>query len=149
MRLAHFHKARTALQANSRPSTGADLHSARTRIQQGLLSVGWFHDVEVEATDDLDNLVIALCTFAPPLTGDVVGPRLVQLLEDRLRHPFWSVHTTLVEEDQVELEAATRTGAEGHYLTVHLVAQQVERQETVPAQRVAPPARRRLWSSWA
>ncbi len=45
------------------------------------------------------------------------------------------MHTTLVWEDQVELEGATRAAENGYYLTVHIVAQRARQLAVVPAQR--------------
>ena len=141
MELAHFHRLRTAVQCNARPSSSADLTEAQFRVWDGLLSTG-FGDVEVGATDDMDNLVIAMCTFPGHLTEDLVARRLAALWEDRLRHPFWGPHTTLVDRDQVELEGATRAGTQDPFLTVHIVAQRTEdrgaqagRSSAIPAQR--------------
>jgi hypothetical protein len=129
--LTHFHKLRTAIQCNARPGSRADLTEAQARVWDSLLSTGCFQDVEVGSTDDVDNLVIAMCTFSEQVSETLVAQRLAQLWEERLRHEFWGPHATLVEADQVELEGATRTGTHGPYITVHIVAQKA----VIPAQR--------------
>ena len=142
MELTRFHKVRTAVQTNARPGGAADLVAAQARVRQGLADTGWFSDIEVGATDDPDNLVVGLCLFPQQLTEDRVAQRLSLLWEDRVRYPFWGVHATLVDRGQVELEGATRSSTQGHYVTVHVVAQQA----VVPAQRehveVVVPAQR-------
>ena len=135
MEITRFHKVRHAVQTNARPGGPADLAEAQTRVRAGLVSTGWFHDVEVGATDEVDNLVIAMCRFPSPLTADRVSQRLAQLWQDRLRYPFWEAHTTLLDADQAELEGATRSSAQGHYLTVHIVAQKAAHLTLVPTQR--------------
>jgi len=112
---------------------------AKARIRQGLVDTGWFDDVEVGATDDVDNLVIGMCRFPARLNEDQVARRLARLWEEELRYPFWDAHTTLVWEDQVELEGATRSSAQGHYVTVHIVAQRAA--HTPPRVSVIPPQR--------
>jgi hypothetical protein len=137
--LTHFHKVRTAVQTNARPGGSADLTVAKARVRQGLVDTGWFEDVEVAATDDVDNLVVAMCTFPAQLTSDRVAQRLAVLWEDRLRYPFWAAHATLVDADQVELEGATRSSTRGHYLTVHLLAERVTSRGREPAPVVPLP----------
>jgi hypothetical protein len=133
--LSQFHRLRTALQLSARRGAAGELAQAQTRVRRSLVSAGWFEDVEVEATEDADNLVIAMCRFPARLSQEQVAQRLSELWEDALRYPFWGAHTTLVWADQVELEGATRAGAHGHYLTVHIVAQKARQLAVVPAQR--------------
>ena len=143
MELARFHVVRTGVQSNARPGDAADVTAGQDRVWRGLASTGWFDDVEVGATDDVDNLVVAMCTFPDQLAEDRVAQRLVLLWEDRLRYPFWAAHATLVHGGQVELEGATRTSSEGHYLTVHVIAQRGAPRD--PARLPAPfvPEQRR------
>ena len=135
MELSHFHKLRSALQLSARRGAERELAEAQTRVRRSLVSAGWFEDVEVGATEDADNLVIAMCRFPARLSEERVAERLSQLWEEGLRYPFWGAHTTLVWTDQVELEGATRAGAYGHYLTVHILAQKAPQLAVVPAQR--------------
>jgi hypothetical protein len=134
MQMLQYHRLRTAIQVNASPSRGTDREGVRTRLQELLEDSGLFEEVEVESTDDVDQLVIALCTFAPPTTEASVAAGLERIWSDRLRHPFWEAHATLVEDGHVELGAATRAGQLGHYVTVHLVAQR----SRIPAQREVP-----------
>lgn len=131
MEIAQFHKLRAAVQMNASPGSPAYLRSVKDDLQNALATVGLFEDVEVDYTDDVDNLVIAMCTFPEELSRSEIAHRLEVLWQDRLRYPFWEAHTVLVDRDQIELEGATRAGANGHYVTLHIVAQQAR----VPAQR--------------
>lgn len=131
MEIAQFHKLRSAVQTNASPGTPAELRSVKDDLQRALATVGLFEEVEVDYTDDVDNLVIAMCTFPEQLSRSEIAHRLEVLWQDRLRYPFWEAHTVLVDRDQIELEGATRAGANGHYVTLHIVAQQAR----VPAQR--------------
>ena len=131
MEIAQFHKLRAAVQANASPGTPADLRAVKDDLRRALSTVGLFDEVEVDYTDDVDNLVIAMCTFPEQLSRSEIAHRLEVLWHDRLRYDFWEAHTVLVDRDQIELEGATRVGANGHYVTLHIVAQQAR----VPAQR--------------
>ena len=133
MELAQYHKIRSAVQSNASPGPAQALRDVQENLASALASVGLFSDVEVGYTDDLDNLVIAMCSFPEDLTETEIARRLELLWEDRLRYGFWEAHATLVDEGQVELEGATRASQTGHYITLHVVAQR----GFVPAQRVA------------
>ena len=99
-----------------------------------------FDEVEVGHTDDVDKLVIAMCTFPAQADKTRVAQRLETMWQDRLRYGFWEAHALLVDDDQVELEGATRPSTYGHYVTVHVVAQKGR----VPAQRLAPVTQLRV-----
>lgn len=131
MDLVQFHKMRTAVQGNAYPGSGRDLTSMEETLRDLLLTSGVFDEVEVEHTDDPDQLVIALCHFKPDLSERDVAQLVERLWEQRVRYPFWEAHAVLVGEEHVEFEAATRDSTAGHYVTVHLVAQRAP----VPAQR--------------
>ena len=132
MELVRFHKLRKAVQSNASPGSAEELLEAQDNIRRTLSGSGLFEDVEVASTDDVDKLVIAMCTFPRHLCEADVAQRLEQAWEDRMRYQFWEAHAPLVDPDQVELEGATRTSTAGHYVTVHIVAQKAR----VPAQRV-------------
>ena len=133
VQIAQYHKMRQAVQTNASPGSAAELRAVQADLRAALSSLGVFDDVEVEYTDDLDQLVIAMFTFPEQMSRTEVARRLELLWEDRLRYPFWEAHTTMVDRDQIEFQGATRAGTTGHYVTVHIVAQQAR----VPAQRAA------------
>ena len=143
MQLTRFHQVRSAVQTKTRPGGVDDLAAAAARVRDGMVATGWFDDVEVGATDEVDNLVVAMCSFPAQSSVDRVEQRLTRLWQDRLRYPFWEAHTTLVDTDQVELEGATRSSVTGHYLTVHVIAQRGARESlegavpSLPGQRGA------------
>ncbi len=131
MELVTFHKMRTAVQSNASPLGGEDLRTLEEKVRDTLLATDVFDEVEVGSTEDLDNLVIAMCTFPADLSEAQVAQRLEQVWEDRLRFEFWAAHTTLVDSGQVELEGASRISTSGRYATVHIVAQKA----VIPVQR--------------
>jgi hypothetical protein len=134
MDLMSFHRVRTGIQGNASPGRATDLETLESSLRGLLVASGLFEEVEVGVTDDPDRLVIALCRYRPFHTERDVAQRLEQIWEDRVRHPFWEAHAVHVEEGHVELEAATRAGRDGPYVTVHVVAQK----GGVPAQRQPP-----------
>ncbi|HET6563638.1 MAG TPA: hypothetical protein VFG72_17345 [Marmoricola sp.] len=138
MNLIDFHKMRTAVQENAGRGSAEDVLGVEQRLWSALVSAGTFADVEVGHTDDPDRLVIAMCRFPGQLPVEEVAARLEQLWLDRLRYDFWEAHTLIVARGQVELEAASRTGSGGHYVTLHVVAQQAP----IPAQRTPRSWRR-------
>jgi hypothetical protein len=87
--------------------------------------------IEVGVTDDADALVIAMCTFPDEMDAGRLAHWMEQLWQQRLRFPCWEAHATLVDDDQVEFLGATRVSANGHYVTLHVVAQRA----TIPTQR--------------
>ncbi len=131
MDLLQFHKMRTAIQDNAYPGSGVEVATVESSLRAVLMASGLFEEVEVERTEDKDQLVIALCQFRPFYTEQDVAGRLEQIWDDRVRYPFWEAHTIRVENGHIEFEAATRHSGFGHYVTVHLVAQKA----TIPAQR--------------
>lgn len=133
MDLLQYHRMRTAIQVNAAPGRERELQPVESSLRDLLLLSGLFEEVEVEHTDDPDQLVIALCTFHPHLSEAQVAERLERIWRDRVSYPFWEAHALHVESEHVELEAASRWSSDGHYVTVHLVAQKAR----IPAQRVA------------
>lgn len=131
MKLVEYHKLRRGVQMNARPGAVPELRALETQLRAALTAAG-FAEVETGATTDPDRLVIGLCTF----TGhgaEAVAEVLEVLWQDHLRYGFWEAHAILVENDQIELLAATRASVTGHYATVHVVAQR----GSVPSQRTA------------
>jgi hypothetical protein len=133
MDLMQFHRVRTAIQLNASPGRAGDLRAVERTVRETLLDSGLFEDVEVGHTEDVDSLVIALCRFRPFYTERDVAERLEEIWSDRVRYPFWARHAVLTDDDQVELEGASRVGPYGHYVTVHVVAQRAR----IPEQRRA------------
>lgn len=132
MELTHYKKLRTAVQSNAAPASPEDLSRLAQDLRETLMSTGFFEEVEVDHTDNPDGMVIAMCKFPAQMNQSQVAARLEQAWEDRLRFQFWEAHSTLVDEDQVEFQGATRTGSNGFFVTLHVVAQKAP----IPAQRL-------------
>jgi hypothetical protein len=130
--LSQYKKLRTAVQSNASPASVDDIRRLEQDLRDSLMSTGFFEDVEVDHTDNLDGLVIAMCKFPSQMNQSQVAARLEQAWQDRLRFQFWEAHSTLVDDDQVEFQGATRTGSNGSFVTLHVVAQKAP----IPAQRV-------------
>ena len=129
--LRDYRKLRTAVQDSAAPAGAEELVAVERGLWSGLVSTGIFADVEVGRTNDPDRLVIAMCRFPGQLPADEVARRLEELWLDRLRYDFWEAHTLIVVRGQVELEAASRAGLGGHFVTLHVLAQQ----SVIPTQR--------------
>jgi hypothetical protein len=126
---------RTAIQDNASPGGEQELATVEGSLRYLLLTSGMFEEVEVEHTDDPDQLVIALCSFKAEYDAPEVARRLEEMWADRISYPFWEAHAVDVMSDHVEFEAASRPSSVGGYVTVHLVAQKAR----IPAQRTSSP----------
>lgn len=131
MQLMHFHTLRSGVQANASPARGPALVAMEGLLRDSLKSTGIFDSVEVEHTEDPDQLIVALCQYRPNLTEDQVALTVEHLWDGEVRYPFWEAHSMRVDDDFVEFEGASRDGPVGRYVTVHLVAQR----SAVPSQR--------------
>lgn len=129
----HFHTLRTAVQTNASPSRGDTLAVMEGTLRTRLMSIGLFDTVEVEHTDDVDQLIVGICRYRSSFSEDAVARTLETLWTDEVAHPFWEAHAIRVDDGFVELEAASRESREGHYVTLHLVAEK----SVVPSQRRA------------
>lgn len=133
MKLLEYRKLRSGVQMNARPTTAAERRAVALDLERELVRAGCFADVEVDHTDDLDHLVVAMCTYDPALSEEQVALRLEDVWNGRLRFAYWAVHSTLVDKGQVELQGATLSNLGGPYVTLHVVAQR----GPIPAQRGA------------
>jgi len=131
MQLMHFQTLRSGVQLNASPATERALVATESILSDLLKATGLFDTVEVEHTDDPDQLVVGLCRYRPNLSEYDVAEAIEQLWEERVRYPFWEIHSTRADDGFIEFEGATRESVVGRYVTVHLVAQRAP----VPAQR--------------
>jgi hypothetical protein len=131
MKLVHFHTLRSGVQRNASPATERALVAMGNTMRDLLADTGLFDTIEVEHTDDPDQLVVALCQYRHNLSEDEVAAAVDRIWEDGVSYTFWEVHSTFADDGYVELEGATRESVLGRYATVHLVAQR----SAVPAQR--------------
>jgi hypothetical protein len=124
MQIAEYYTLRRAVQDNA-PAPDADATAGmETELRAALLATGLFHTVEVGRTDDADRLVIAMVRFAPEVDAADVAEALAQVWTKQVAYGFWSAETLRVDKGHVELQGATRSSLRGHYLTVHVVAQE-------------------------
>lgn len=131
MQLMHFHTLRSGVQVNASPAPERVLVATEGKLRDLLTRSGLFDNVEVEHTDDPDQLVAGLCQFRRHLSEYAVAEAVEQIWDDGLAFPFWEIHSTEVDDAYVEFHGATRESTVGRYVTVHLVAQRTP----VPAQR--------------
>jgi hypothetical protein len=131
MKLVHFHTLRSGVQRNASPATARALVAMESTMRDLLTRTGLFDTVEVEHTDDPDQLVVALCQYRHNLSEDQVAAAVERIWEEEVSYTFWEVHSTTADDGYVELEGATRESVLGRYATLHLVAQR----SAVPAQR--------------
>lgn len=131
MQLTQLHTLRSGLQVNASPAKGRALIAMESTLRDLLTGSDLFDTVEVEHTDDPDQLVVSLCCYRHHLSEEQVAVAIDHLWNERVRYPFWEAHSTNVDEDYVALQGVTRESAYGHYVTVHLIAQR----SPVPAQR--------------
>jgi hypothetical protein len=134
MDLTRFHKVREGVKSNAAPGSAGERAAAEALVRSALEATPGFLHVEVERTDDPDRLVIAMCSYSPDLSTSDTAAALLGLWLHQVSYPFWEAHGLVVDEHQVELQAATRGSSTGRYLTVHVLA----RRSAVPEQRTAP-----------
>lgn len=135
MQIAEYYSMRRAIQANAPAPDRAAVAAMETDLRAALLATGLFHTVEVDTTDDADRLVIAMCGFAPEVDIQHAAQALASLWSKQVAYGFWRAQTVRVDKTQVELQGATRYSRQGHYATVHLIAQEAP----APAPRIVLP----------
>ena len=131
MELTGYRKMRTGIQVNAAPATTEAVLPMVRKLHESLAATGFFSDVEVDVTDNLDAMVIGMCTFPAEMEAGGLANWLEQLWQQQLRFGFWEAHAALVDVDQVEFLGATRVSLNGHYVTLHLIAQRAH----LPEQR--------------
>jgi hypothetical protein len=146
-----FQKLRGGLTANISPATGAELEGAAARLRKLLKSSAMLAQVEVETTDDPDQLLIAMVRYLPGMSAPEVAGYLEKSWLSELRYLGWDAFSLLVEDGHVELEAATMDGDASHFVTVHLVASEgvpadFEAPAVVPSEWVSAPKPARRWT---
>jgi hypothetical protein len=136
MQIAEYYTIRRGIR-NSAPAPDAEAMSAmQIELRAALLASGLFHTVEVGRTDDADRLVIAMCEFAPETDAAEAALALARLWTKQVAYGFWQANTLRVDKGHVELQGATRLSLFGHYVTVHLVAQEAPTPTRVVEQSV-------------
>lgn len=133
MRLNDFCQLRDGLRLNAAPADAPQRSEVVRRLGAALDATGLFHTVEVDHTDDLDQLVIAMAQFAPDVETADAADALESVWLEKVGYQFWSAHAISVDEGHVEMHAASRESQLGHFVTVHVVLLQ-----TVPQPRPEP-----------
>lgn len=109
---------------NLPPARGEILESAATRLRNRLRASAMFAQVEVEATEDEDQLLIGMLKYRPGTPARQVASFLEAIWVTTLRLPGLDAFTFLVEDGHVELESVTGDRAAHYYITLHLIAQE-------------------------
>jgi hypothetical protein len=122
MDLVAFRLLRDGLTTNIRPARGADLDSAGAKLRNRLVTSTMFAKVEIEETDDVNNLLIGLVHYRPGVSVRQVAAYLEAVWVTELRLEGWDAFSFQVEKGHVELEAATRDTESSQFLTLHLIA---------------------------
>jgi hypothetical protein len=137
MELIAFQKLRGGLKANAAPAAGDALEAAEARLRTLLMSSAMFGNVEVAVTDDPDRLLIAMVNFRPEHTEQEVTDYLMRSWVTHLRYRGWDAHSFLVENEHVEMQAATLHADGSHFVTIHVVATAaVFAEPAIPVQRM-------------
>lgn len=126
-----YHVLREAVRRQAPPPPREELPDLGEHYLKQLRELGLFADLDVVTTDDEDQLITATCQFPDDLSPETVASELERLWGEEMRHPFWEAHTISTEPREVALEAATRFGSDGPYVTVKVVAQRMP----IPRQR--------------
>lgn len=116
-----------------------------------------FAQVEVEATEDPERLLVALVRYRPGTPERQVCSFLEAVWISELRLPGLDAFHFLAEKGHVELESVTGDQDSGYFLTLHLIALEGSAQdfegsagaETAPATEAeaAPPTKKRWFRS--
>lgn len=139
MRVAEYYTMRRAVQNSAPAPDDAAVSAMEIELRAALLATGIFHSVEVGRTDDQDRLIIAMVRFDPAVDAAEAALALARLWTKQVAYGFWRAQTIRVDKGHVELQGATRLSLEGHYATVHLIAQEAPA-PALAAPRVLRPA---------
>jgi hypothetical protein len=142
MELMAFQKLRGGLTMNVSPASGIELEAAESRLRTLLTSSAMFGHVEVDKTGEADHLLVAMVYYRPELCEQDIVNYLEKLWVGELRYLGWDAHSFLVEDGQVELQAATMHGDASHYVTLHVMARAgIPADAAIPTQRASDPAK--------
>ena len=81
-----------------------------------------FAHVEVEVTEDPEQLLIAMMRYRPGTPERQVSSFLEAVWISELRLPGLDVFNFLAEDGHVELESVTGDQSSGYFLSLHLIA---------------------------
>ena len=120
-----FHRLRSAVQVNAGPADPALAAVVEGQLREGLRASGLFDVVEVEVTQDPDQLVIALCRCGPGVPPWEAGHGLKRVWRALAGDTPWEAHAAWVTEEIADFQGAL-TLPGGGYVTLHAVAQAAE-----------------------
>ncbi|MFZ5847768.1 MAG: hypothetical protein ACOYX5_10340 [Actinomycetota bacterium] len=143
MDFREFRRLRAGLIINLPAARGEILESAATRLRNRLQASAMFADVEVEATEDEDQLLISMLKYRPGTPARQVTSFLEAIWVTTLRLPGLDAFSFLVEDGHVELESVTGDREARYFITLHLIAQEgteedFARRPTVPEESTLP-----------
>ena len=149
-----FVQLREAMTVNLPPASGAQTADAASKLRRRLVSSVMFAEVEVEATEDPERLLIAMVRFRPGTPERQVASFLEAVWITELRLDGLDVFNFLVEDGHVEFEAATGDQDSGYYLSLQLIAVEGAPQDfegrssspsEVPVETETPTTKKRFW----
>lgn len=81
-----------------------------------------FAEVEVETSEDTNQLLVALVRYRPGTQARQVASYLEAVWISELRLPGLDAFNFLIEDGHVELESVTGDQSSGYFLSLHLIA---------------------------
>ncbi len=124
MDMTEFRGLRAGLTSNLPAARGEALAFAEAKLLTRLQSSNMFTGVEVDTTEDRDNLLVALLRYRPGTPERQVASYLEAVWVTQMRVEGLDAFTFLVQDGHVELRAVTGDKELNHFLTLHLIAQE-------------------------
>jgi hypothetical protein len=118
-----FHKLRTAVQDNANPADAQYAVQLRDSLQAALERSRLFSEIELGETTDPDRLVIGVCRCAADVLPWEAGIGVERLWMTAVLDAQWEAHTVSCNESLMDFEGAVTVDADGHYVTVQIVAE--------------------------
>jgi hypothetical protein len=140
MQIAEYYTIRRAVQENAPRPDAAAIAAMETELHAALRATGLFHSIEVGHTEDPDRFLIAMVGFAPDLDASEAAVALARVWTKQIAYGFWRAQTIRVDKGHVELQGATRLSLQGHYATVHLIAEEAAEPANHPVVVTRPSA---------
>ncbi len=124
MDFLEFRRLRAGGISNLPPAPDEVLAAAADRLSRRLLSSVMFAGVVVERTQDPERLLVASTYFRPREPVAKVRSYLEAIWVSELRLPGLDAFAFHADGDQVEFEAFTGDKSSGHFITLHLLAEE-------------------------
>ena len=123
MDMAGFHRLRLAAHENARPAGELAAVALQHEFERALAASGLFDRVEMGRTDDSDQMVIGLCRCTREILPWEAGLGVERLWRSVAERFTWEAHTVECTDSIMEFESAATVDDQGHYVTVHVVAE--------------------------